>query len=120
MINLPTEAKVGEIIMDRLILKCKLSKCGDRRAAKGKGHPPGESDGTGDEDVFRAMLLGGTGTVAAPAGSLPGARPAQRGRQTGPGTLDRRPGTRDLGPETWDLRPQDVPEPTVSGLKSQV
>jgi hypothetical protein len=64
--------------MDRLILNCKLSKCGDRRAAKGKGHPPGELAGTGDEGVFRAILVGGTGTVAAPAGP-PGARPAQRG-----------------------------------------
>jgi len=105
--------------MDRLLPNYKLSKCGDRRAAKGEGHPPGDLAGAGDEDLFRAVLLGGTGAVAAAAGSLPGGRPAQRGRQTGPGTLDRRPGTRDPGPETWDLRPQGVPEPTVSSLRSQ-
>jgi hypothetical protein len=79
VINLPTEAEVGEIIMDRLVPNCRLSKRGDRRAANGKGHPPGDLAGAGDEDVFRAMLLGGTGTVAAPAASLSGVRPVQRG-----------------------------------------
>jgi hypothetical protein len=78
VINLPAEAEVGEIIMDRLVPNCKLGKCGDRRAAKGKKHPPGELAGTGDEAVFRAILVGGTGTVAAAAGPA-GAGPVQRG-----------------------------------------
>jgi len=93
VINLPTEVKLGEIIMDRLIPNCNLSKRGDRRASKGKRRPFGDLAGTGDEDVFRVILLGGAGALAPAAASLPGARPAQRGRQTGPGTLDRRPGT---------------------------
>lgn len=79
VINLPTEAQVGEIIMDGLIPNCKLSKCGDRRAAEGEGHPPGELPETGDQKAFWAILIPGTGTVAAPAGSLSGAHTAQRG-----------------------------------------
>jgi hypothetical protein len=70
-INLPTEAEIGKIIMDRLILNSKLSNCGDRRAAKGEGHPPGELAGTGDEEVFRATLLSGAGRK--PSRRAPGA-----------------------------------------------
>jgi len=44
-----------------------------------EGRSAGQLAGAGDEDVFRVTLLGGAGTVAAAAGSLPGARPAQRG-----------------------------------------
>jgi len=44
-----------------------------------EGRSAGQLAGAGDEGVFRAILLDGTGTVAAAAGSLPGARPAQRG-----------------------------------------
>ena len=77
VINLPTGAEVSEVIMDRLIPNCKLSKCGDRRAAKGQGHPPGELAGTGDEDVFRAILLGCAGKK--PSRRAPGAaRPPNR------------------------------------------